>query len=85
MPANVNSLEQLLVFLFRLRKEKIHFTLEYSRHDSIMVIVPAVSSYYEIEFFADGHIEYQSFGPASLVKDISLEDITKSVVAALQG
>jgi len=51
----VNSLEQLLEFLIRLQNSKIQFRLDCVR-DAIMVVVPTPSKYYEIEFFADGHI-----------------------------
>ena len=79
-----NALEQLLSFVESLRTAKIHFTLGCSR-DAIMVIVPSPSHYFEIEFFADGHIEAQTFGPPSRVKDVSLEQIIRNVVASVNG
>ena len=85
MPREVNSLEQLLFFLFRLGEEKIHFTLQCSRIDALTVVIPAASRYYEIDFYADGQIECQTFGPAGYVEAVSLEDITSQVIAALNG
>lgn len=79
-----NTLEQLLSFLASLQDGRIHFTLGCSR-DAMMVIVPSPSRYFEIEFFADGHIEVQTFGPAGLVTNVSLEQITRAVVAAVNG
>ena len=79
-----NGLEQLLSFVARLREEKIHFTLDCQR-DAIMVIVPSPSRYFEIEFFADGRIEVQTFGPASKVTAVSVDEITQSVVGAVNG
>ena len=45
-----------------------------------MVVVPTPSTYYEVEFFADGHIEAQTFGPQSEVKTVTLQDITGAVI-----
>ena len=67
----MNSLEQLLDFLFRLQCSKIQLKLDCVR-DAIMVVVPTPSKYYEVEFFADGHIETQTFGPPSDVKTVTL-------------
>jgi hypothetical protein len=80
----MNALEQVLNFAARLRDDKIHFTLGCSR-DAIMVIVPSPSRYFEIEFFADGRIESQEFGPAGDVKDVSLEGIIRDVGTAVNG
>jgi hypothetical protein len=84
MTTAINALEQLLNFISLLQQEKIHFTLGCSR-DDIMVIAPAPSRYYEIEFFADGHVESQVFGPASLVRDVPLDEIFEDVRTAING
>ena len=80
----VNSLQQLLDFLARLQDAKIAYRLDCIR-DAIMVIVPAPSKYYEIEFFPDGHIESQTFGPANAVTSCTLGEITEAVISDVNG
>jgi hypothetical protein len=62
-----------------LQSSKIQFKLDCVR-DAVMVVVPTPSTYYEVEFFADGHIEAQTFGPQSEVKTVTLQDITGAVI-----
>ena len=50
-----------------------------------MVVVPAPSKYYEIEFFADGHIEGQTFGPSNAVERVTLAEISEAVIRDLNG
>ena len=80
----MNTLEQLLEFLAGLQEGKIHFDLKCVR-DAIMVTVLSPSTYYEIEFFADGHIEAQTFGPPSPVQEVTLREITDRVVRDVNG
>lgn len=80
----MNSLEQLLAFLRRLDATNISYRLDCVR-DAIMVIVPAPSKYYEIEFFADGHIESQTFGPANMVKSATIDALAAEVIGDLEG
>jgi hypothetical protein len=80
----MNSLAQLLEFLARLQSSKISFSLDCVR-DAIMVIVPAPSKYHEIEFFADGHIEIQTFGPSGAVAEMTLEEISETVIRDVNG
>jgi len=80
----VNSLDQLLKFLGRLQAARIAHRLDCVR-DAIMVIVPAPSRYYEIEFFSDGHIESQVFGPPSDVTRFNLDEITEAVIRDVNG
>lgn len=75
----MNSFEQLLEFVSRLQDSKIRYRLDCVR-DAIMVIVPTPSKYYEIEFFADGSIESQEFGPSSPVTETTLNEITDLVM-----
>lgn len=37
-----------------------------------MVVIPTPSKYYEVEFFEDGHIEVQKFGPGTDVDKVGL-------------
>jgi hypothetical protein len=80
----MNALEQLLRFLAGLQDAKIRYTLD-SVRDAIMVVIPTPSSYYEVEFFSDGHIEVQTFAGSSEVKRTSFEEITQAVIQAVNG
>jgi len=80
----VNSLEQLLEFISRLEHGGIHYDLK-SVRDAVMVCVVSPSTYHEIEFFADGHIEVQTYGPPSLVQTVTLQEITDRVVRDVNG
>jgi hypothetical protein len=80
----MTPLEQLLHFISSLRDAKIHFHLDCVR-EAIMVVIPTPASYYEVEFFADGHIESQTFGPAAEVRQVLLDAITREVVWAVNG
>ena len=64
----MNSLQRLLDFLDRLDAHKIYFTLARHRNDAVMVRVDVPSERWEIEFFADTHVEaevFRSGGPES--------------------
>lgn len=80
----INGLEQLLAFLSQLQELKIQYHLDCAR-DAIMVVVPAPSKYYEIEFFADGRIERQIFGSPSPVQTMTLAEIAKAVIQDVDG
>jgi hypothetical protein len=80
----MNPLEQLLQFIFSLQEAKVQFRLDCVR-DAIMVVVPTPSSYYEVEFFGDGRIESQTFGPSSEVRRFRLKKITQEVIQAVNG
>lgn len=80
----MDGLEQLLDFVARLKNAKIHHRLD-SVRDAIMVIVPTPSKYYEIEFFADGHIESQEFGPAGSIKSLTLDEVAIAVIHDVNG
>jgi hypothetical protein len=53
--------------------------------DAVMVALRSPSTYYEIEFFADGHIEVQSFGQPSHVQTVTLQEITDRVILDVNG
>jgi hypothetical protein len=83
-PLPPNPLSQLLAFLFKLQHENIHFRLECVR-DSLMVCIPTPSKHYEVEFFDDGHIEVQKFGPASAVEITGFDSIVEAVLTDTVG
>jgi len=74
----MNSMEQLLEFLARLREAKIQFMLDQQR-EAIMVTTVTPLAYYEIEFFADGHIDVQTFA-AGPIDQMSLEEISEKIL-----
>jgi hypothetical protein len=80
----MNSLEQLLEFIGQLREYRIHFDLKCVR-DAIMVTVRSPGTYYEIEFFADGHIEVETLGQSTGVSSVTLKEITSRVIEDLNG
>lgn len=80
----MNSLEQLLQFISRLQDARIQFDLKCVR-DAIMVCIRSPSTYYEIEFFADGHIEVEMLGRSSPVQTITLQEITERVASDVNG
>jgi hypothetical protein len=77
-------MQQLLDFLARLETSQIQYRLECVR-DAIMVVVPSPSKYFEIEFFPNGAIEMQTFGPQSLVKPATFDEIATEVIQAVNG
>jgi hypothetical protein len=72
-----NSLQKLLDFLDELEQRKISFTLRRSRSGTIMVEIAVPGERWEVEFFADGHVEIEVFrggGPDSgLEGEVALE------------
>lgn len=77
-------MQVLLDFLDALGRERIHYILE-SHRDAVMLVVPSPSQYLEVEFFADGHIELQTFGPASQVSEVTAEDALAVLRTAVNG
>jgi hypothetical protein len=59
-----NELASLISFVQGLQAARVAHSLSCSR-DAIMVTIPGPGRYLEAEFFADGHVEVQSFGPPS--------------------
>ena len=74
----MNAMEQLLEFIARLRAAKIQFMLDCQR-EAIMVTTVTPLAYYEVEFFADGHIDVQTF-TAGNVESMSLDEITETIL-----
>ena len=74
------SLEFLVDFIVLLRNRKIYYFLQ-SHRESVMVVIPRPDLYLEVEFFGDGSIEVQSFGPSSSVQKISEQEIVDLVKA----
>jgi hypothetical protein len=78
-----NELESLISFVQRLEAARMAYGLSCSR-DAIMVTIPGPGRYLEAEFFADGHVEVQSFGPpSSEVVSTSPDELLRIVVESV--
>ena len=58
----MNPLEKLLDFLSDLDERKIFHRLSQVRPEAIMVEIAVPGERWEVEFFADGHVEVEVFG-----------------------
>ena len=56
--------QKLLDFLSDLEKRKIFHRLGQIRPEAIMVEIAVPGERWEVEFFADGHVEVEVFGPS---------------------
>jgi len=53
--------DKLLSFLCKLQDHRLHYTLEHNRGEAIMVLIAVPGQRWEVEFFADGHVEIERF------------------------
>jgi hypothetical protein len=69
--------DRLLSFLVSLQNNRIQYTLEHNRGEAIMVLVAVPGQRWEVEFFADGHVEIERFVSTEdgVVNDAALLDI----------
>lgn len=75
----MKSFQKLLDFLVRLDDRKNHYTLAHHREEAIMIFVSVPGERWEVEFFADAHVEvevFKSFG-AGLEDENALERLFK--------
>jgi hypothetical protein len=56
-----SSLQKLLDFLAKLQEHKFPYRLSCWRDEAIMVELAVPGERWEIEFFADGHVEVERF------------------------
>ena len=54
-------MQKLLDFLSRLKAERITHTIERNTPDALMVLIAVPGERWEVEFFADGHVEVEVF------------------------
>jgi len=57
----MSSFQKLLDFLVKLDDRKIHYTLAHHREEAIMVFISVPGERWEVEFFADSHVEIEIF------------------------
>jgi hypothetical protein len=60
----MNPLQKLLDFLSDLDERKIFHKLSRVRPEAIMVEIAVPGERWEVEFFTDGHLEVEVFGPS---------------------
>jgi hypothetical protein len=60
----MNPLQKLLDFLTELDNRKIFHRLSRVRPEAIMVEIAVPGERWEVEFFADGAVEVEVFGPS---------------------
>jgi hypothetical protein len=77
----LDALEQFLAFTERLTAANIQYNLDRQR-DAIMVTIVTPRAYYEVEFFADGHIDVQTFA-AGPVDRMTLDEITDKILGEM--
>jgi hypothetical protein len=70
-------MEKLLAFIQRLDEAGIHHSLLSSRADAILIDAHVPGQRWEIEFFADGHVEIERFysDPEGVLDDEALLDV----------
>lgn len=67
-----SSFQKLLDFLARLEDEGLWFRLTHSRTETICVFIDVPGERWEVEFFADGHIEFERFRSEGDIEDESV-------------
>ena len=72
MAGPMNPLEKLIAFLERLNTHDLHYTLACVR-DAVMVEVFVPGEHWEIEFFADSHVEVEIFKSGGTGTDLEDE------------
>lgn len=66
-----SSFQKLLDFLAKLGERKIPYRLSCWREEAIMVELATPGERWEIEFFADGHVEVERFRSDGRIADES--------------
>jgi hypothetical protein len=64
----MNPLEQAIDFVTRLREAGVPIFRLGMPREALMVAILTATAYIEVEFFPDGHVETQTWGPASEVE-----------------
>jgi hypothetical protein len=66
------SFQKLLDFLARLQEHKHHYRLSCWRDEAIMIELAVPGERWEVEFFADGHVEVERFRSDGRIADESV-------------
>jgi hypothetical protein len=72
------NLEDLLAFLQKLGKMKIHYTLAHNQEDAVSVMVAVPGERWEIDFFLNGDIYVERFKSDGKIYDAkALDDLMR--------
>lgn len=61
----MNAMQTLLDFLGALERQRLFFRLSRVREETIMVEVAVPGARWEVEFFANGHVEVEVFNSST--------------------
>jgi hypothetical protein len=76
-----NALQKLLDFLAELGRQKCPYRLACWRDEAIMVEIATPGDRWEVEFFADGHVEVERFRSGGHVAgESALSDLFDALV-----
>ncbi len=71
-----NALQKLLDFLRELDARHVHYRLSRPRDEAVMIEVFVPGQRWEVEFFADAHVEIEVFQSVGGVRDeTALEEL----------
>ena len=71
-----NALQKMLDFLRELDARRVHYRLSRPRDEAVMVEVFVPGQRWEVEFFADAHVEIEVFQSVGSVRDeTALEEL----------
>lgn len=70
-------MQKLLDFLADLVRLHIHYYLERNREGAIMVLIAVPGQRWEVEFFADGQVEVETFLAQSMEGEEALARLLK--------
>jgi hypothetical protein len=73
----MDSLTQLLEFPTEVERRKISYRLEHNRGEALLVIIAVPGQRWEAEFFSDGRIELERFGPSSGVAAMTADELVR--------
>ena len=75
------SFQKLLDFLTKLNEQKCPYRLSCWRDEAIMVELATPGDRWEIEFFADGHVEIERFrSNGSIVDESALAELFAALI-----
>ncbi len=71
-----NGFDRLILFLQKLEKQTIDYSLAHHRDEAVMVVVAVPAERWEIEFLSDGSVEVEKFvSNAEIVGEEALSEL----------
>ena len=74
-----NPIQSLLDFIAALERDKLWYRIQCERSEAIMVEVVIPGEHWEVEFFADGSIEFEAFRSDGNVAETTLDDLRRRI------